>query len=101
MLTFSKLWQEDGGRLGDKTALSCDTDTGPDVVSADDSLGDSRASEDRDGSGSGLLELVLKDDEPEELKIRLGSLSAHVNSRTVRHCTACHPREVDTHRFIR
>lgn len=75
-LTLSKLGKEDRRRLRDETALSGDTDAGPDVVSTDDSLSDTSTSKDGDGTGGGRLELVLEDDETEELKTRLGVLSA-------------------------
>lgn len=74
-LTFSELGKEDRRSLRNESTLSSDTDASSDVVSTDDSLGDTSSSKNGDGSGSGRLELVLEDDETEELKTRLGLLS--------------------------
>ena len=75
-LTCSELGKEDRRGLRNESTLSSDTDASSDVVSTDDSLGDTSSSKNGDGSGSGRLELVLEDDETEELKTRLGLLSA-------------------------
>lgn len=101
-LTFSKLRQKDRGRLRDESTLSSDADAGSNVVSTDDSLGDTSSSKDGNGSRRRRLELVLKDDESKELKTRFGLLSAKVDGlESARARTQLEGTQMRTHRFIR